>query len=62
MPDPAAASGLLAMADGVSIVLEHTKRSDTQRALWTAVLVAAVTSWKARDRFRLRALMTPSML
>ena len=33
MPDPAAASGLLAMADGVSIALEHTKRSDTQRAL-----------------------------
>ena len=51
-PNPAAAaSALLAMADGVSIVLEHTKRSDTQRALWTAVLVAAVTSRKARDRF-----------
>ena len=28
-PDPAAASGLLAMADGLSIILEHTKQSDT---------------------------------
>ena len=48
-PNPAAASGLLAMADEVSIVLEHTKQSDTQGALWTAVLVAAVTSRMARD-------------
>ena len=52
---------VLAMADGVSIVIEHTKRSDTQRALWTAVLVAAVTSRKARET-GLRAPMTPSML
>ena len=53
-PNPAAASGLLAMADEVSIVLEHTKhkQSDTQGALWTAVLVAAVTSRKAAtDKF-----------
>ena len=50
-PNPAAASGLLAMADEVSIVLEHTKQSDTQGALWTAVLVAAVTSRKATDKF-----------
>ena len=50
-PNPAAASGLLAMADGISIVLEHTKQSDTQGALWTAVLVAAITSRKATDKF-----------
>ena len=50
-PNPAAASGLLAMTDGVNIVLEHAKRYGTPRALWTAVLVAAVTSRKARDRF-----------
>ena len=46
-PNPAAASGLLAIADGVNIVLEHAKRYGTPespRALWTAVLVAAVTS------------------
>ena len=49
--DPAAASRLLAMVDGVSVVLEHAKRFDTSRALWTAVLVAAVTSRKASDRF-----------
>ena len=60
-PNPAAASGLLAMADAVSIVLEHTKQSDTQGALWTAVLVAAVTSWKATDT-SLRTPMSPSML
>ena len=35
----------------VNIVLEHAKRYGTPRALWTAVLVAAVTSRKARDRF-----------
>ena len=42
------------MADVVSIVLEHTKQSDTRGALWTAVLVAAVTSRKAgrtRNKF-----------
>ena len=50
-PNPAAASGLLARTDGVNIVLEHAKRYGTPRALWTAVLIAAVTSWKARDRF-----------
>ena len=50
-PDPAAASGLLARADELSIVIAHAKRSDTCRALWTAVLVPAVTSRKARDRF-----------
>ena len=52
-PNPAAASGLLARADVrvVFIVLEHAKRYGTPRALWTAVLVAAVTSRKARDRF-----------
>ena len=50
-PDPAVESGLLAMVDGLYIVLEHAKRYDTLRALWTAVLVAAVTSRKARDRF-----------
>ena len=50
-PDPAVESGLLAMVDGLYIVLEHAKRYDTLRALWTAVLVAAVTSQKARDRF-----------
>ena len=50
-PDPAAASRLLAMADGACIVLEHAKRYNTPRALWTAVLVAAVTSRKASDRF-----------
>ena len=49
--DPAAASQLLAMVDGVSVVIEHAKRYDTPRALWTAVLVAAVTSRKASDRF-----------
>ena len=32
-PDPAAASGLLAMADGVSIVLDYAERSVTPRAL-----------------------------
>ena len=50
-PNPAAA-GLLAMVDGVYI--EHAELSDPvdpPRALWTAVLVAAVTSQKARDRF-----------
>ena len=41
-PDPAVESGLLAMVDGVYIVLKHAKRYDTPRALWTAVLVAAV--------------------
>ena len=50
-PDPAAASRLLAMADGVSIVLDYAERSATPRALWAAVLVTAVTSRKARDRF-----------
>ena len=50
-PDPAFESGLLAMVDGVYIVLKHAKRYDTPRALWTAVVVAAVTSRKARDRF-----------
>ena len=53
-PGPAVKSGLLAMVlmvDGVYIVLKHAKRYDTPRALWTAVLVAAVTSRKARDRF-----------
>ena len=50
-PDPAVKSGLVAMVDGVYIVLKHAKRYDTPRALWTAVLVAAVTSRKARDRF-----------
>ena len=50
-PNPAAASGLLAMADEVSIVLDHAKRYDTPCALWASVLVAALTSWKASDRF-----------
>ena len=40
-PDPAVESGLLAMVDGVYIVLEHAELSDPPRALWTAVLVAA---------------------
>ena len=52
-PDSAAASRLLAiyMADGVSIVLDYAERSVTPRALWAAVLVTAVSSRKARDRF-----------
>ena len=50
-PDPAVESGLLAMVDGVYIVRKHAKRYDTPRALWTAVLVAAVTSRIASDRF-----------
>ena len=48
-PDPPVESGLLAMVDGLYIVLEHAKRYDTLRARWTAILVAAVTSPKARD-------------
>ena len=36
-PDPAVESGLLAMVDGVYIVLKHAKRYDTPRALWTAL-------------------------
>ena len=47
-PDPAVESGLLAMVDGVYIVLKHAKRYDTPRALWTAVLVAAVTALACR--------------
>ena len=35
----------------VSIVLDHAKRYDTPRALWASVLVAALTWWKASDRF-----------
>ena len=50
-PVPAAESRRLAMVDGVSIVLDHAKRYDTPRALWASMLVAAVTSRKARDRF-----------
>ena len=50
-PDQPAASGLLAKADGVSIVLDYAERSATPRALWAAVLVTAVSSRKARDRF-----------
>ena len=50
-PDSAAASRLLAMADGVSIVLDYAERSVTPRALWAAVLVTAVSSRKVRDRF-----------
>ena len=50
-PVPAAESRRLAMVDGVSIVLDHVKRYDTPRALWASVLVAALTSWKASDRF-----------
>ena len=50
-PVPAAESRRLAMVDGVSIVLDHAKRYDTPRALWASVLVAALTSWKASDRF-----------
>ena len=49
------------MADGVSIVLEHPQRSVTQRALWTAVLVALQSSLGRRET-GLRAPMTPSML
>ena len=33
-PDPAVKSGLVAMVDGVYIVLKHAKRYDTPRALW----------------------------
>ena len=36
-PDPAVESRLLAMVDGVYVVLEHAKRYDTPRALWTAL-------------------------
>ena len=52
-PVPAAESRRLAMVDGVSIVLDHAKRYeyDTPRALWASVLVAALTWWKASDRF-----------
>ena len=50
-PDPPVESGLLAMVDGLYIVLEHAKRYDTPRALWASMLVAALTSWKASDRF-----------
>ena len=50
-PVPAAESRRLAMVDGVSIVLDHAKRYDTPRALWASMLVAALTSWKASDRF-----------
>ena len=50
-PDSAAASRLLAMTDGISIVLDYAERSVTPRALWAAVLVTAVSSRKARDRF-----------
>ena len=50
-PVPAAESRRLAMIDGISIVLDHAKRYDTPRALWASVLVAALTSWKASDRF-----------
>ena len=50
-PVPAAESRRLAMVDGVSIVLDHAKRYDTPCALWASMLVAALTSWKARDRF-----------
>ena len=50
-PVPAAESRRLAMVDEVSIVLDHAKRYDTPRALWASVLVAALTSWKASDRF-----------
>ena len=32
-PDPPVESGLLAMVDGLYIVLEHAKRYDTRRAL-----------------------------
>ena len=42
-PDPATESGLLAIVDGVYIILEHTELSDPRHTLWTAVLVAAVT-------------------
>ena len=48
---PAAESRRLAMVDGVSIVLDHAKCYDTPRALWASMLVAALTSWKASDRF-----------
>ena len=50
-PVPAAESRRLAMVDGVSILLDHAKRYDTPRALWASALVAALTSWKASDRF-----------
>ena len=50
-PVPAAKSRRLAMVGGVSIVLDHAKRYDTPRALWASMLVAALTSWKASDRF-----------
>ena len=50
-PTPAAESRRLAMVDGVSMVLDHAKRYDTPRALWSSVMVAALTSWKASDRF-----------
>ena len=58
------------MADEVSIELEHTKRSDTQHALWTAVLystigtvlVAAESPRLGRRETGLRAPMAPSML
>ena len=50
-PGMAAVSRLLARTDGVYIVLEHTKRYATLYALWTAALVAALTSRKASDRF-----------
>ena len=50
-PDSAAASRLLAMADGESMVLDYAERSVTPRALWAAVLVTAVSSRKDRDRF-----------
>ena len=50
-PGMAAVSRRLAKTDGLYIVLEHTKRYATLYALWTAALVAALTSRKASDRF-----------
>ena len=41
------------MADGVSIVLDYAvaERSVAPRALWAAMLVTAVSSRKATDKF-----------
>ena len=57
-PDPAVESGLLAMVDGVYIVLEHAKRYDTLRALWTAEQCWSLQSPLARRETGLHAPMT----
>ena len=46
-----AAVSRLARTDGLYIVIEHTKQYAILYALWTAALVAALTSLKASDRF-----------